>query len=266
MNDTIQHLMTPDGSIRAVTINARETVSQILKAQEPGELGEALGELLMGATLVRSTMAPDHRLQMTLKYPGVSIYADALPHGKARGWVAARENAVQKPQFQVARVLESGQIHEGTIEAEGSISETLTTYMLSSEQTTSTVGVSCSIVDGEVVHARGFMVQLLPNPQAEALEAVTLALENLQEDWPRLDDTFLGLAILGDVFRLLSSEDLSFGCTCSVSNVERAMVAAGKAEVESMVEAGDPVEVVCEFCRTKYSISIQELQKVADSF
>ncbi len=266
MNDTVQHLMTPDGSIRAVTIDARETVSQILKAQEPGELSEALGELLMGATLVRSTMAPDHRLQMTLKYPGFSIYADALPHGKARGWVAARENSLSKPQFQVARVLESGQVHEGTIEAEASISETLTTYMMSSEQTTSTVGVSCSIVDGEVIWARGFMVQLLPNPSAQALEAVTLALENLQPDWPELDDTFLGLAILGDSFRLLSNEELSFGCTCSASSVERAMVAAGKHEVDDMLTAGEPIEVVCEFCRTKYVVSPADLKRIAQTF
>lgn len=266
MNDTVQHVMTPDGSIRAVTIDARQTVAQILKAQEPGELGEALGELLMGATLVRSTMAPDHRLQMTLKYPNVSIYADALPHGKARGWVAARESNLHKPQFQVARVLESGQVHEGTIEAEASISETLTTYMMSSEQTTSTVGVSCSIVDGEVVWARGFMVQLLPHPSNEALEAVTLALENLQPDWPQLDDTFLGLAILGDAFRLLSSEELTFGCTCSALSVERAMVAAGKHEVDDMIQAGQPIEVVCEFCRTKYILSIDDLRKVSNSF
>jgi molecular chaperone Hsp33 len=266
MNDTVQHVMTPDGSIRAVTIDARQTVAQIIEAQEPGDLSEALGELLMGATLVRSTMDPDHRLQMTLKYPNVSIYADALPLGKARGWVAARENPLSKPQFQVARVLESGQVHEGTIEAGASISETLTTYMMSSEQTTSTVGVSCSIVDGRVEWARGFIVQLLPNPSAEALEAVTFALENLQADWPRLDDTFLGLAILGDAFRLLSSEELSFGCTCSESSVERAMVAAGKKEVDDMLQAGQPVEVVCEFCRTKYVVSIEDLRKVFNSF
>ena len=266
MNDSVQHLMTPDGSIRAVIVDARETVSQILKAQEPDELGEALGELVMGATLVRSTMAPDHRLQMTLKYPAFAIYADALPQGKARGWVAARTNTLKKPQFQVARVLESGQIHEGTIEAADSISETLTSYMLSSEQTTSTVGVSCSIVDGQVVHARGFMVQLLPNPRAAELEAVTLALENLQPDWQKLDETFLGLAILGDAFRLLSSEELSFGCTCSESSIERAMIAAGKNEVEDMVRAGEPVEVVCEFCRTKYAVSMDQLKKVAKSF
>lgn len=266
MNDTVQHLMTPDGSIRAVIINARDTVAQIIKAQEPGEAGEALGELVMGATLVRSTMDPDHRLQMTLKLLNLSIYADALPHGQARGWVAARTNALKTPQFQVARVLESGQVHEGTIEAGESISETITSYMLSSEQTTSTVGVSCSIVDGEVVHARGFMVQLLPNPRADELEAVTRALENLQPDWQKLDDTFLGLAILGDAFRLLSNEELSFGCTCSKSGIERAMVAAGKEEVDDMLRIGEPVEVVCEFCRTKYIVSVEQLQNLAESF
>lgn len=262
MTDSIQRLMTLDGSIRAVTIDARQTLQHVLDVQQPGALAESLGELIMGAVLVREAMSPDHRLQMTMRHPAYSVYADSLTSTAARGWVAVRENAVATPQLHVARVLEDGQLHEGAVEAHERVSDTLTHYMLTSEQIMSTVGVSCIVEDGKVKIARGFLVQLMPQPHVDALEAATQALENLHPEWNTFDDDELAHAILGQPARILSEHGIGFGCTCSAESVVNALVAAGYDEIQAMIQDGHPVEVVCEYCRTAYNVPVARLKSL----
>ncbi|MEZ4459782.1 MAG: Hsp33 family molecular chaperone HslO [bacterium] len=262
MTDSISHIMTPDGSIRAVMVDARQTVGGVIQAQSPGNASEALGELVMGALLVQESMAPDQRLQMTLRLPTGALYADALTQGRARGWVSTRLSDISGGQLQVARVLESGQLHEGTIDAWGSTSEILTNYMMTSEQTTSTVGVSCRVEDDAVLHARGFMIQLLPDPDPGSLAFVTLSLEQLVINWYDFDDQELAHAILGPGVVHLSRSDVSFGCTCSEATVLNALIAAGQDEVADMIAQNKPVEVTCEYCKTSYEVTVPQLKSL----
>ncbi len=51
-------------------------------------------------------------------------------------------------------------------------------------------------------------------------------------------------------------------CDCSKERVEQAVISMGKAEIASMIEDNEPIEVVCDFCHTKYTFSPDELMNI----
>lgn len=51
----------------------------------------------------------------------------------------------------------------------------------------------------------------------------------------------------------------AYVCDCSKERVEAAVISLGKKEIASMIEDNQPIEVVCDFCHTKYIFSTDEL-------
>ena len=54
----------------------------------------------------------------------------------------------------------------------------------------------------------------------------------------------------------------AYCCDCSKDRVEKAVISMGKAEIASMIEDDEPIEVVCDFCHTKYTFSPDELLNI----
>ena len=51
----------------------------------------------------------------------------------------------------------------------------------------------------------------------------------------------------------------NYCCDCSKDRVEKAVISMGRKEIADMIEENQPVEVVCDFCHTKYVFSPDEL-------
>ena len=275
LEDSVLRAMTDDGAFRVVTVRMTDTVAAALTAQRArGHNAQYLGELLVGAVLVRETMAPRHRVQglfHTADRRG-QLVADAHPDGSTRGLLVRRSGlsdiALQGGSLEMMRTLYTGEVHRGvvSIPSGGSISTALMTYMASSEQVASMIAVGC-VFEGERVRAAGgYIVQLLPEVgraplmvMAERLrdfEQIDGLLTQLDADPSRLLDELL----YAMPFTRLEQSALRFGCQCNAVRVMSTLASIGRGDLADPVQAGEPIELDCDYCGRKYVVSPVELQ------
>ncbi len=57
---------------------------------------------------------------------------------------------------------------------------------------------------------------------------------------------------------------LEFRCTCSRPQVQSMLKALGQEELKVMAEQEEPTSVTCEFCKERYSFTVEELNTLLD--
>src|SRR5262245_11426124 len=268
--DRALRAMTDDGAFRAIVVRTTDTVDQLLRAQKAaGETAERLGELATGAVLVRETMAPDYRLQALFRSADKRrrLVADSHPDGGTRG---LRSGAGESPSFsmeggtlEIVRTLWSGDLHRGVVAVPdgGGMSETLMTYLQSSEQVASMVSVAC-VLDGErVVAAGGYLVQLLPEVGRGPLAIMAERLRDFADIGGLLAKTdaaphpLLEELLYGMEFTRLTESPLCWKCRCDTVRVMSSLATLPPADLTELVEAGKTIELSCDFCGQNYDVS-----------
>lgn len=273
-SDHVVRAMTDDGSFRVIAIRSTETAQGAIRAQKTqGQTAKLFGELITGAVLVRETMSPDLRVQVTIRGAGGvgSLVADAQPSGLTRGLVQDKAGPFalgDDSMLQVVRSLAQGQLHQGVVMAgEGGVSGALTSYMLSSEQIVTAVGVAC-IIEGEdtVKHAGGYIVQILPEVKADPLRAMTQRLETLRStdlmvgDGRGEPDAILAELLDGLKYTRLNESPFSYGCPCDLTRVLGALASLGPEEIRNVIETEEVLDVGCDYCGKRYSVQPGQLR------
>ena len=266
--------MTPKDGFRLVAVDSTSTVRGAIEAQDiDGELARIFGELLNGVTLVRETMAPKLRVQSVLKNEqSGSMVADSHPGGMTRGLVSIRPDSPfvlgDETVLQIMRALPNGELHQGVVRTEPAygLSASFTTYMHTSEQVESAVGVACVIEDGEVRAAGGYMLQKMPGAEFLDLAKMTAHLEHFESLEQALievdaDPRALLDNMLRDVeFDILEDSEMRFGCNCSQDRFLSSLASIGRKELQSLADEGEPLEIECDYCASEYEISVPALQ------
>lgn len=276
-NDKAIRAITEDGAFRVITINTTETVREATRIQDVhGDIAALFGELLTGAMLVRETMAPTWRVQLILKDKNNnSMIAESRPKGPMRGLVQLQDRQApelkltQGSLLQVLRALPHGKLHQGLVEASSTLglSGALTDYMMTSEQVTSTIGTTCTFdEDGEVAHAGGFIVQLLPEVTELALIPMIVRLEawgdfsTLFEESYMVPEAMMRMLLEHMPHTILEEQPAFWECSCSEERILSAMTTLGHEEIESIVQEGGFLDISCDYCKTRYSIGAEQLR------
>jgi molecular chaperone Hsp33 len=150
----------------------------------------------------------------------------------------------------------------------GEVAEDLTAYYAQSEQIPSSVGLGVLMnKDNTVRRAGGFVVQLMPFADDEVIgkledniRKITSVTSILNED--NRPEHLLQVVLDGFDLQITSKEDVSFYCNCSRERFERGLVLLGKEELESIIEDGKDIELVCQFCNRTYSYTPDEVKKL----
>jgi len=243
-HDRTIRAISEDGSFRVITISTLDTVTEIIEAQRgvaerdgrefTEEEARLIGQVVTGSVLVRETMSPDYRVQVTLSSPDSgSILGDSQPKGFTRGLLQRSASAEPislggRTVLKVSRVLRNGELNQGIVatrEDQG-LSEALTEYMIASEQITSFIGVATVLGDGMTpVFAGGFIVQLLPEVTGEALRPMTNLLEKMPATAQVLrehhNDPAALMATLLEQFPhvILDASEVFKGCSCTEARI-----------------------------------------------
>lgn len=246
----------------------------------------ALGRTVTAAAMMGAMLKGDEKLTVQVKGDGPigQIVADANAHGEVRGYVTHPQvhlasNAQGKLDVAGA-VGRSGFIHVikdlGLKEPyrgsspiiSGELAEDFTYYFATSEQTPSAVGLGVLVdVDSSVLHAGGFIVQLLPGLTEEQIDEIEYSLSVLPPVTALLDQGMeldeLVTWIISDA-NVMERMPIRFQCQCSRERVERTLISVGKGELTAMIEEDGQAEVVCHFCNEKYSFGREELEQLRD--
>ena len=281
MSDYIIRGMAANNQIRFFACNSTDTVekARITHGTSPvvtNALGRLLtGGVLMGAMCKNDTDTLTIRIQCQGPIQGMLITADSK--GNVKGYVSEAE--VMLPAKDVAKAIDLGvmsvikdiglkepyvgQTHLVSSE----IAEDLTYYFVTSEQIPSSVALGVLLnADATVSHAGGFIIQLMPFAEDKLIDDLEERLKNfsftaLLEKGKSVEEIINALFDGYDV-TLTDQMPCAYCCDCSKDRVEKAVISMGKAEIASMIEDNEPIEVVCDFCHTKYTFSPDELLNI----
>ena len=281
--DNVLRAITDDGAFRVIACDTTATVRGAIAAQKPEtpELTRIFGDLLTGAILVRESTSPDHRLQAILQgdNPRSKMIADTHPDGSTRGLIQLPADVKEMPMgerglLQIARTLANGSLHQGVVAVpagSSSVSAAFMAYMQDSEQTVTMIAIGCHFSNGEVAAAGGYMVQLLPELAEGPLMVMTERLKDFQDIVPMLarghasPAELLAETLYGMPYSRVGDREVHFGCRCSTERLAQSLASLPRADIESLMEGGKPLEIECDYCRKRYEFTMQDLHSLIDA-
>lgn len=288
--DRILRATAGDGFIKMSAVTARDTVQRAKEIHGcTPTTAAALGRTLCAASILGNLLKEENGT-LTIRINGGgpigSVIAVSDSKGFVRGYVT--EPSVDLPlrsdgklnvggavgtdgMFTVSRDIGLKEPYIGSTQlVSGEIAEDLTSYMLESEQIPAACGLGVLIdTDLSVKAAGGFIVQLMPGAPEELIDV-------LEENIFMMDQLTTILAedgleavfeqvLKGLPYHLVGEDEVGYKCYCSRERVSEAVLGVGRDELESMIAAGETVEVSCQFCDTVYAFTPDDLRGLMDT-
>ena len=289
MKDVIVRATAADGYIRAFAASTKNIVEFARKAHETSPVcTAALGRLLTAGSMMGAMMKSPADV-LTIKIgcdgpiEGLCVTADSS--GNVKGFVKnplvmlpAKANhhfdvggAVGNGILSVIRDLGLKDPYVGEVQLQtGEIAEDLTYYFASSEQTPSCVGLGVLMNrENTVEEAGGFILQLMPNCPDEVIAKLEDNIRTLPSVTDMLSEGMSPENILQrvmDGFAVSVTDSIypEYRCNCSKERYTKGLFSLGSKELQTLINGDERVEVVCQFCKSKYYFPADELQEMVD--
>lgn len=246
----------------------------------------ALGRTISGAILLSSLLKEGQRviLQVVGDGPIKGIVAEADWLCRVRGYVKRPHihlglkdgkldvgRAVGKGFLNVIKDLGLREPYQGSVSLQtGEIATDLAYYFNTSEQIPAAVSLGVHVdVDNAVKASGGFMVQVLPGVKDETIEYLEKRLKGLRPVSSMILEGLGPKEIMEEAVGLpvdvLESKEVLYYCPCNKDRVLDTIVTLGKEDMQDLAYRGETVEVECQFCKTEYTISQEEILSLLKS-
>ena len=289
--DKIIRATAAEGYIKMAVITAKDTVQRAREIHNCSPTAAAaLGRTLCAASLLGNAMKEDDA-SLTIRIAGdgpiSGIVAVSDCEGYVRGYVG--DPSVDLPlrddgklnvgaavgrngMLTVSRDIGLNEPYVGSVElVSGEIAEDITSYLLSSDQVPSACGLGVLVdTDTSVKAAGGFIVQLMPGADESLIDKLEDNIFMMDQLTVILDedgtDEVFAQVLKGIEYHLVEESEVGYRCTCSLEKVQDALICLDDADMDSILESGNDIEVSCQFCDQVYSVSpatLQELRKAS---
>lgn len=145
----------------------------------------------------------------------------------------------------------------------GDICDTFSYFMQTSEQKPSGIGIGLNFtINEEILNCGGFMSQLLPDATPENyenLEKQIKSLPNINTLFKEFKQEEILEFLSHNDYKIIDSQDVKFYCDCTKERFIKKIIALDKKDVNEIFEKQEKIEVVCEFCKTKYMINKEDI-------
>ena len=281
--DEMSVFVMADGMYRGALLNGTMLVNQMRAQHDLGILESfILGNACLASGLLLQTMKG--REHLTLRYEtdglckGFSTSVDST--GFVRAYLFDKSIPLEKPleswdtsQFFGNGTLTLSRFPEGAKEAQtGSveivkknIAQDLTWYFLQSEQINTAFNTSLQFSkDGLVTGAGGLFLQAMPGADEETTERV----EHAFSACPSLGQWFSEQGDTEDIIYGLFREfnpsvaltrKVIYDCPCSKEKFASHINALNSKQFSEIMNGDFPLEVICEYCSSKYQIEKKDL-------
>lgn len=282
--DHVVRATAADGTIRAFAVYSRGLVEEARRMHGLSRTATAaLGRTLTAAVMMGTMMKGDKdALSIVFNGDGSlgNITATAKSDGSVKGYVGNPEASLPSKvgeKLRVGEVVGKGTLriiydlamrepYSGVVEIQsGEIADDIAYYLTSSDQIPSAVSLGVLLnEDSTVREAGGFIVQLMDGATDEtaalleervaALPSMTTMLTEGETPESILE------RLLGDMdLQVLEDKSVEFRCDCTRERTLKLLSLVSADELQSMVDEGEDVEMVCAFCNSKYQYSPEEI-------
>ncbi|MBC9783339.1 Hsp33 family molecular chaperone HslO [Heliobacterium chlorum] len=284
MQDELIRATADQGKIRFIGARTTRLVSVAQQKHQTWPVATAaLGRTLTASALMGSMLKAEDRMTLRILGDGPlgAIVAQGDAKGQVRGYV--QNPTIELPptpegKLDVGRgVGKEGHIHvtrdlglkdtfTGTSAlVSGEIAEDLTHYFFTSEQTPSAVALGVLIdVDGSVLEAGGYIVQLMPGADDKTIDLLEQCIARLGPISKYLADGKSTKEMMEDLLgeldpKILNSYEPEFSCGCDRERLSALLKSFGPDELADMRREQGGAEAICHFCSEKYQFSADEL-------
>lgn len=285
----------------AVTTDLVEEARRIHNTTPVATAG--LGRVLTGAGLM-GLMLKNKSDKLTVIFkgdgPAKQILATAFADGRVKGYIA--NPYVDLPLNELGKLDVGGSLgigeltvikdmglrepYVGTIAlVDGEIADDLTAYYYISEQQNTAISLGVKVdTDLSVMAAGGMIIQMLPDAQEGAVDALEDMLSDLAPITAIVEEAAAAAAGQGEeriltlmadrIFGTMPEEygvslmefrDLIWECDCSEERLEQVLMTIGEKDLSDIIEEDGQAELVCQFCCSKYHFDKEHLERILAS-
>lgn len=149
----------------------------------------------------------------------------------------------------------------------GEIAEDFTNYFATSEQTPSVIALGVLVDKNGIKSAGGYKLSLMPDATEEEIAKIENKIKNIEPISQMLDEKMtledIAKKVTGDEnLKVLAQVNPKYECNCSRERTTKNLVALGEKELTKMIEEEEKIEIVCNFCNTKYEFTKEELKQI----
>jgi molecular chaperone Hsp33 len=245
----------------------------------------ALGRTLMGAQLLAAGASDGERVQVHFRGDGPirTLLAIANSSAEVRGLVGNPDAHLpsRRGKLDVGGAVGSGTLsvvrshpswrepYTGLVPiVSGEIAEDLGAYLMESEQSPAVVALGVHVdSDGSVDAAGGFLIRAMPEAPEESLSMLEANVRGLPSPSEMVRSGLDPDDMLDRLLHGLGSSKRHrtrpvLRCPCDRERMLRAVIALGRSEMRDVVDSGEDVEVVCEFCRDRHVFAVEEVESL----
>lgn len=289
MADYLVRGLAFDGSIRVFAVDSTETVGEAQKRHMMWPTATAaVGRLMTGGVMLGAMLKGDDKVVLKIDGGGPlgPVLVDSNANGGVRGYAKNPQthldlNAKGKldvggavgtdGMLSVIKDLGMRDFFTGQSPiVSGEIAEDLTYYFAVSEQVPSSVGLGVLVdTDNSVLAAGGFIVQVMPNAEEEAISKLENRLASIEPVSKMIQRGLSPEAILNEIFggdnvEILDRIPVKFECNCSKERFAEGIMGLGAEEIGQIIDEEGKAETQCHFCLETYNYSKEELEAMID--
>lgn len=292
------------GSFRVYLTISTDMVEEARKIHDTTPLASAgLGRVLTGAGLMGLLLKNDSdKLTVLFKGdgPAKQILATATANGDVKGYIANPDVDLplnDKGKLDVGGSLGIGELtvikdlglrepYVGTIAlVDGEIADDLTAYYFISEQQNTAISLGVKVdVDCTIKAAGGMIIQMLPNSEEAAVDAleamldklppITTLVEEAEEANKGKSEEGVMQYMLDGIFADMPEEyrvdtlefkSMRWYCDCSEERLEKILMTIGTDDLTEIIEEDGQAELVCQFCCKKYHFDKEHLERILEA-
>ena len=292
------------GSYRVYLAVTTDLVEEARRIHDTTPVATAgLGRVLTGAGIM-GLMLKNQSDKLTVIFkgdgPAKQILATSFADGRVKGYVA--NPYVDLPLNEAGKLDVGGSLgigeltvikdlglrepYVGTIAlVDGEIADDLTAYYYISEQQNTAISLGVKVdTDCSVMAAGGMIIQMLPDAEEGAVDALEEMLTDLPPITTLVEEaakaaegqgeekmlSYMMERIFGqmpEAYRVVGLEfrDLRWECDCSEERLEQVLMTIGEKDLTDIIEKDGQAELVCQFCCKKYHFDKEHLERILAS-
>lgn len=287
MSDYLVKAVAYDGQIRAFAVRTTKTVSEAQRRHYTWPTASAaLGRSMTASVMLGAMLKGEEKLTIKINGGGPigTILVDANAKGEVRGYVSNPQTHFdlnESGKLDVRRAVGT----EGTLTVSkdigmdhpyvgqvpivsGELGDDFTHYIVTSEQTPSSVGVGVIVnPDNTILASGGFLIQLMPGTDEEVIRQLEQRLTTIPTISNMVREGLTPENILEKVLgkenvKALDTMPVHFQCQCSRERIHNAIHGLGPVEIEDMIVTDGKAEAQCHFCNETYVFTKDQLQEM----